>query len=50
MTTSEFIAIDTNQMPWEERFNEQIGRALFRKELFNDPETGMGASCVTPLE
>ena len=42
MTTSEFIAIDTNQMPWEERFNERIGRDLFRKELLTDPETGMG--------
>ena len=28
-------------MPWEERFNERIGRALFRKELYTDPETGM---------
>jgi len=41
MQTSDFMAIDTNQMPWEERFTEQIGRALFRKELFSDPDTGM---------
>ena len=41
MPTSSFLAIDTNQLPWEERFSEQIGRALFRKELFSDPETGM---------
>jgi quercetin dioxygenase-like cupin family protein len=24
-----------------ERFNERIGRALFRKELYTDPDTGM---------
>ena len=39
--TSQFLAIDAGQMPWEERFNEHIGRALYRKELFSDPETGM---------
>jgi quercetin dioxygenase-like cupin family protein len=41
MPTSSFLAIDTNQMPWEERFSEQIGKAIYRKELFKDPETGM---------
>jgi quercetin dioxygenase-like cupin family protein len=39
--TSQFLAIDANQLPWEERFNEHIGKALYRKELFSDPETGM---------
>jgi quercetin dioxygenase-like cupin family protein len=34
-------AIDTKALPWEERFNEKIGRALFRKNLFEDSETGM---------
>lgn len=34
-------AIDTNALLWEERFNEKIGRALFRKTLHTDPETGM---------
>jgi len=38
---SQFIAIDTTKLAWEERFNDKIGRALFRKELFSDPETGM---------
>jgi quercetin dioxygenase-like cupin family protein len=33
--------IDSNSLPWEERFNEKIGRALYRKNLFTDPETGM---------
>ncbi len=40
MNTNELIVIDTHRMPWEERFNERIGRALFRKELYTDPETG----------
>ena len=39
MNQSKLIAIDTHTMPWEERFNERIGRALFRKELYTDPET-----------
>jgi hypothetical protein len=35
------IVIDANALPWEERFNEKIGRALYRKTLFTDAETGM---------
>ena len=41
MPSSGFVAIDTNQLTWEERFKENIGRALFRKEMFSDPDTGM---------
>lgn len=41
MNQSNVIVIDTHAAPWEERFNEKIGRALFRKELFTDPETGV---------
>ena len=40
MQKGQFIAIDTQKISWEERFNEKLGRALFRKDLFNDPETG----------
>ncbi|MDB5384792.1 MAG: conserved hypothetical protein RmlC-like cupins domain [Planctomycetaceae bacterium] len=36
-----YYAINTNEVPWLERFNEKLGRALFRKELYEDPETGM---------
>jgi quercetin dioxygenase-like cupin family protein len=36
----EFYAIDTAQRPWEERFNDKIGRALYRKDLYTDPQTG----------
>ena len=41
MKSRNLIAIDTHAMPWEERFNERIGRALYRKELYTDPETGV---------
>src|SRR6187200_447417 len=34
-------AVDTNQVPWEERFSEAIGKAIYRKECFTDPDTGM---------
>lgn len=40
MSTSHFVAIDTNQIPWEPHLNEKIGRPLFRKELYQDAETG----------
>jgi quercetin dioxygenase-like cupin family protein len=36
----EFYAIDTAARPWEERFNDKIGKPLFRKDLYTDPETG----------
>jgi quercetin dioxygenase-like cupin family protein len=26
---------------WEPVFNERLGRTMFRKELFSDPDTGM---------
>ena len=38
---SKLIAIDTAAQPWEERRIEKIGRTLFRKNLIEDPETGM---------
>ena len=41
MKASELIAIDANALPWEERFNEKLGRALYRKNLVTDPDTGM---------
>jgi len=33
--------IDTNSLPWEEVFNEKVGRALFRKNLIRDSGTGI---------
>ena len=41
MNNQKLVAVDATAMPWEERFNERIGRALFRKELFTDPATGV---------
>ena len=40
MSPDTFFAINTHEQPWEERFNEKLGRALFRKNLHTDPETG----------
>jgi quercetin dioxygenase-like cupin family protein len=40
MQPDKYYAIDTKQMPWEERFNEKLGRNLFRKNLYTDPDTG----------
>jgi len=40
MNPREMYAIDTEVVPWEERFNERIGRALFRKVLYTDPDNG----------
>jgi len=39
-------AIDTAALPWQERFNEKLGRSLFRKELITDPDTGMEVRLV----
>jgi quercetin dioxygenase-like cupin family protein len=35
------IVVHTKDIPWAEAFNDRIGRALLRKELFTDPETGV---------
>lgn len=34
-------AFDTAALPWEARFNEKLGRDLYRKNLIEDPDTGM---------
>jgi quercetin dioxygenase-like cupin family protein len=44
--TQKLIAIDTDTLPWEERFNDQVGRPLFRKNLITDPDTGMEVRLV----
>jgi quercetin dioxygenase-like cupin family protein len=41
MNASELTVVDAQSLPWEERFNERIGRSLFRKNLFTDAETGL---------
>jgi quercetin dioxygenase-like cupin family protein len=44
--SSPLIAVDANGLPWEERFNEKLGRALLRKNLVTDPDTGMEVRLV----
>jgi quercetin dioxygenase-like cupin family protein len=39
-------AMDTHSMPWQERFNEQVGRPIYRKDLIVDPDTGMEVRLV----
>lgn len=46
MDAETLIAVDTSALPWEERFNEKLGRVLFRKNLVIDPETGMEVRLV----
>ena len=41
MGQQEMISIDTTAMPWEERFQEALGKSHFRKLLLQDPDTGM---------
>ena len=35
------IVVDTNEMPWEDRYQQLSGVTLHRKLLFQEPETGM---------
>jgi quercetin dioxygenase-like cupin family protein len=41
MQDAKLLAIDCNALPWEERPNEKIGRSLYRKNLMEDPDTGV---------
>ena len=41
MTQPTLTAIDTKAIPWEGRFNETLGKTVYRKELVQDPDTGM---------
>ena len=46
MADPKLFSIDTNTVPWEERPNEKIGRPLYRKNLMEDPDTGMEVRLV----
>ncbi|HTX52645.1 MAG TPA: cupin domain-containing protein [Candidatus Baltobacteraceae bacterium] len=46
MNAGQVFAFDPAALPWEERFNEKIGRALYRKNLITDSETGMEVRLV----
>ncbi|MCC6366762.1 MAG: cupin domain-containing protein [Bryobacterales bacterium] len=43
---AELIAVNASALPWEERFNEHVGRTLYRKNLISDPDTGMEVRLV----
>jgi quercetin dioxygenase-like cupin family protein len=44
--TDKFLAIDAARLPWQERYHDAVGKAIFRKELFTDPDTGMQVRLV----
>ena len=46
MTSRQFVTVDTSTTSWEELFNERIGRTIYRKKLFSDPETDAMISLV----
>lgn len=41
MNRSPFVALDAGSVPWTESFHEKVGKTIYRKDLFSDPETGM---------
>jgi len=46
MDPGKVIAVNGNELPWEERLNEPTGAYVHRKDLFTDPETGMEVRLV----
>lgn len=46
MAEKDLKVLDTPSMAWQERFNERVGRPLYRKDLVVDPETGMEVRLV----
>ena len=46
MSQPKFVALDTAALPWESRYNEHLGKMLYRKNLVTDPDTGMGVRIV----
>jgi quercetin dioxygenase-like cupin family protein len=41
MSPNSYYTLKVAEMPWQERFNEKLGRALYRKDLYTDPANGM---------
>jgi len=46
MVEKDLQAMDTHSMLWQERFNDRVGRPLYRKDLIVDPDTGMEVRLV----
>ena len=47
MLDIKITAIDSNSIPWKERPDEKTGRSLNRKNLIEDPDTGMEVLCLS---
>lgn len=41
MKANQLTAIDTAALQWERRWNEHLGKAIYRKNLIEDPESGV---------
>ena len=41
MDATDYFALDSNALPWEERINPHLPAAIYRKVLHTDPETGV---------
>jgi len=41
MEPQKMIFINTNDMAWEERYQEALGKTMYLKSLLMDPDTGM---------
>ncbi|MCC7157269.1 MAG: cupin domain-containing protein [Bryobacterales bacterium] len=46
MQAGDITVIDTAALPWEPRWNEHLGKTLYRKNLIEDPETSMEVRLV----
>ena len=46
MSNANFIGLNIAALPWEARFNETLGKTLYRKNLVTDPDTGMEVRVV----
>ncbi len=42
----DLVAFDVKALPWQERFNEHLGRTIYRKDLVTDADTGMEVRIV----
>jgi quercetin dioxygenase-like cupin family protein len=46
MDSGKVFAVNGDELPWEQRFNEPIGKYNYAKDLFSEPETGMEVRLV----
>jgi quercetin dioxygenase-like cupin family protein len=46
MAEGQVYAVNGNELPWQERFNEPTGKHNYGKDLFSEPETGMEVRMV----